>query len=273
MKNRFIFSFLIIVCTLIIITEHNSFASKLITRQLRDAPTVDTLVFDLYKSTTTLKEIHWAKDLQDSMDHKMIIIYDSTIQQVSTTLYTYNVNDDWEDFLFCIQYKNNDTISQSSELILFSHPYFANLDTIWIYPDRITSNQSNIPMFYYNLGVLPYKNNTKSFVKFDQSVEYYFPVPLISSVNESQILKTSIAVNPNPIRSNAIVTFYSPPSGELKFVIYDLIGNIVYESIFNSNSDKYIQSINSDLIVNGIYYGVLFKENKLIAKHPIIISK
>ncbi|MDH7462073.1 S8 family serine peptidase [Chitinophagaceae bacterium 26-R-25] len=81
-----------------------------------------------------------------------------------------------------------------------------------------------------------------------------------------------IVIWPNPNNGNFNLSFVATQTGDMRVVIFNYIGQKVFEQTYNNVSGNYIQQINGGLLASGVYVVRIEQGGKLYAKKMIVHS-
>lgn len=118
-------------------------------------------------------------------------------------------------------------------------------------------------------GISPvtYLQNNQEIIQLNISFGQTMP---ITSINDNSF-EDNFVVFPNPTNHSLFIKTNKMKIGVLNIKLYDIVGKLVYNKIFDDNLIDVIE-INDLSLINGIYQ-IVISDNKNIYKKKIIISK
>jgi PKD repeat protein len=101
-----------------------------------------------------------------------------------------------------------------------------------------------------------------------------FNVSGLLSTRENDLILQDVSIYPNPssIDQNIRLTYYSNTSNPMQVDVYDMLGNQVYSTVYNSNlgMNKQNLALNNVALAKGIYNVVLNTEGATLTKRLIL---
>ncbi|MEI8013035.1 MAG: T9SS type A sorting domain-containing protein, partial [Candidatus Omnitrophota bacterium] len=137
----------------------------------------------------------------------------------------------------------------------------------WSFGDGGTSTIANPVHFYATNGTYYAKLVTTNFCGTDSSTQTV--VVTNASINESSFLK-NFNIYPNPTNHSVNITLTSATSTNASILIYDLLGNAIYNENIIINTSEYNHKVDVSTFGKGIYFITLKSNNTTISKKLIV---
>jgi len=108
-----------------------------------------------------------------------------------------------------------------------------------------------------------------------QSYNMYYDFVILdaSHVGFNLIKKEELSVLqniPNPFNQKTIIKYFSPNNNNVSLVVYDILGNIVYNKVYDSARGNNSINFERGNLRNGVYIYELRNGNKIVRKRMVI---
>jgi len=156
------------------------------------------------------------------------------------TWLTNSPNNTWPSDTFgCIIFQGNPVVGQAG-----------------VYNIEIKAN-----IRYYGTQTTPY------------TIYYEFNILDASHVGFNLIKKEELSVLqniPNPFNQKTTIKYFSPNNNNVSLVVYDILGNIVYNKVYDSARGNNSINFERGNLRNGVYIYELRNGNKIVRKRMVI---
>lgn len=92
----------------------------------------------------------------------------------------------------------------------------------------------------------------------------------INGIVNSAIQQVAFAIHPNPSNGEFTVNMNGLKSDQVKISVYNLIGNLMYESNEETTNGNLVKEINMSQLANGVYFVKVNAENKQFTKKIVL---